>query len=330
MKYLITTIAALVLVGCGRFENSATAPEAKPVEPVAEVPAQPSPPPVEAKPDEPVAEAKAPNISIHAAILMGKIDSVKKHLAAGTDVNAPDNSGWTPLHHATFNSEKEIAALLLSNGANVNALEKGSDYTPLHLALQTEGSAEIVELLIANDADVNVTDDIGKSPLDHAYGEGEITDLLRKHGGKTGEELKTAETAISEAPVTSIQVAAENGNLKALKKLLDDGADVNAKDSSGSTPLHNAAGQKEIAELLITKGANVIATNMHGMTPLHIAAQLGCKEVVELLITKGADVNAIDIDGSTPLNYAKSYKSTEDLLRKHGAKTGEELKAEGK
>ena len=64
---------------------------------------------------------------------MGKIDSVKKHLAAGTDVNAPDNSGWTPLHHATFNSEKEIAALLLSNGANVNALEK--EVTTLHCIL---------------------------------------------------------------------------------------------------------------------------------------------------------------------------------------------------
>ena len=189
MKQLLITIAALVLVWCSDSPQSTTTKEAKPVDPVAEVPAH-SPPSVKSQPAEPVAEAKAPNISIHAAILMGKIDSVKKHLAAGTDVNAPDNSGWTPLHHATFNSEKEIAALLLSNGANVNALEKGSDQTPLHLALQTEGSAEIVELLIANDADVNVTDDVGKSPLDHAFGEGELTDLLRKHGAKTGEELK--------------------------------------------------------------------------------------------------------------------------------------------
>ena len=189
MKYLITTIAGLVLVGCGESQQPAPNKEAKPVDTFTEVSTQ-QPSPFKSQPAEPVAEAKAPNISIHAAILMGKIDSVKKHLAAGTDVNAPDNSGWTPLHHATFNSEKEIAALLLSNGANVNALEKGSDYTPLHLALQTEGSAEIVELLIANDADVNVTDDIGKSHLDHAYGDEELTDLLRKHGAKTGAELK--------------------------------------------------------------------------------------------------------------------------------------------
>ena len=61
MKHLLlTTIAAVVLGGCGESQQSAPAPETKPVEPVAEVPAQPSSPPVEAKPAEPVAEAAKP------------------------------------------------------------------------------------------------------------------------------------------------------------------------------------------------------------------------------------------------------------------------------
>jgi ankyrin repeat protein len=116
------------------------------------------------------------------------------------------------------------------------------------------------------------------------------------------------------------------------------GADVNAKNRYGSTPLHRAAyaGHKEIAELLIAKGADVNAGDK--VTPLHYAAQGGEKEMVELLIVDGADVNKKDDDGKTPLdlidplnpNNRKNKTETADLLRKHGGKTSEELKAEGK
>jgi ankyrin repeat protein len=61
---------------------------------------------------------------------------------------------------------------------------------------------------------------------------------------------------------------------------------------------------------------------------LHHAARLGHKETVELLIAEGADVNAKFKDGETPLDWADG--ETADLLRKHGGKTGEELKTEGK
>jgi len=55
------------------------------------------------------------------------------------------------------------------------------------------------------------------------------------------------------------------------------------------------------------------------------------KEIVELLIVKGADVNAKNADGHTPLDRANANTGKiADLLRKHGGKTGEELKAEGK
>ena len=56
------------------------------------------------------------------------------------------------------------------------------------------------------------------------------------------------------------------------------------------------------------------------------------KEIVELLIANGADVNAKDEDGETPVDFAITFNQTQtaDLLRKHGGKTGEELKAEGK
>jgi ankyrin repeat protein len=156
MKQLLITIAAVVLVGCGESQQSASAPEAKPAEPsepVAEA-ARPEPPPV-----------KAPDISIHDAALDGNIEAVKQHLAAGTDVNAKDEDGETPLHHA--------------------------------------GTKEVTELLIAKGADVNAKNNNGRTPLDMVFiktkisltkrRRSEIADLLRKkHGAKTGEELKAA------------------------------------------------------------------------------------------------------------------------------------------
>ena len=104
MKHLLlTTIAAVVLVGCGESQQSAPQAEAKPAEPV-----------VEATQSEPPT-AKAPEISIHDAARTGNIEAVKQHLADGADVNA--KGGWregTPLHTAALWGHKEIAELLIA------------------------------------------------------------------------------------------------------------------------------------------------------------------------------------------------------------------------
>ena len=122
--HLLTTIAAVLMVGCG-VSQSAEPPT-----------------------------AKAPDISIHEAANEGNIEAVKQHLAAGTNVNARHKSGGlTPLHFAAYYGHEEIVELLISKGADVNA-KRSNGATPLDLAL------------------------------------GETANLLRKHGGKTGEELK--------------------------------------------------------------------------------------------------------------------------------------------
>ena len=70
------------------------------------------------------------------------------------------------------------------------------------------------------------------------------------------------------------------------------------------------------------------AKSKYGVTPLHYAAGNGHKEIAELFIAKDADVNAKTTGGKTPLDWAIDRKHSEitDLLRKHGGKTGAELK----
>ena len=79
-------------------------------------------------------------------------------------------------------------------------------------------------------------------------------------------------------------------------------------------------------------GAEVNLTDEDGGTLLHYVAARGHKEIAELLIAAGANVNAKVVSGlnqgETPLDLAN--QETADLLRKHGGKTGEKLKAEGK
>ena len=163
MKHLLlTTIVAVMLVGCGESQQSVPSPETPPAEPVAEVPAQPSPPPAAVEPPEPIAEAakaepttaKVPDVSIHDAARTGNIEAVKQHLADGAEVNAKSSGGRTPLHWAANRGHEEVAELLIAKGAEVNAMDVLLGWTPLD------------------------------------YAEGETADLLRKHGGKTGEELK--------------------------------------------------------------------------------------------------------------------------------------------
>ena len=90
-------------------------------------------------------------------------------------------------------------------------------------------------------------------------------------------------------------------------------------------------GNIEVVKQHIAAGTDV---NVEGgkfkRTPLQNAIRH--KEIVQLLIAAGADVNARDIQGRTPLEFPIRMRDTEiaDLLRKHGGKTGEELKAEGK
>ena len=126
-----------------------------------------------------------------------------------------------------------------------------------------------------------------------------------------------------------IHDAARKGDIEAVKQHLAAGRNVNAKDDKGRIPLHRAAreGHKEVAELLIANGAYLNAKDKEGKTPLYHAARWGHKNTTALLIAAGADVNAKDDKGRTPLDRAVGYTEIIALLRNHGGRTAEELKA---
>lgn len=113
-------------------------------------------------------------------------------------------------------------------------------------------------------------------------------------------------------------------NLDAVKKILQEGANVHATGYWGRTPFHLAViyGYFEMVRLFIENGANVHATDKTKRTPLHMAAFYGYLEVVRLLIENDASVHATDDSKWTPLHEAASwgYLEVARLLIENGAK----------
>src|SRR5271157_4651140 len=100
-----------------------------------------------------------------------------------------------------------------------------------------------------------------------------------------------------------------NGDKEAVASLIAKGANVNAKDKDGYTPLIWASqySKIEMVNLLLVKGADVNAKTNNGNTALIIASHEGRTEIIRFLLEKGADVNAKDNDGFTPLIWVSAY-----------------------
>lgn len=117
--------------------------------------------------------------------------------------------------------------------------------------------------------------------------------------------------------------AAANGDTAAATRLLGQGADVEAKNNQGDSPLLLAARaqKEEMADLLIAKGASLEDKNNQGDTPLIAACTVGSTGLTRLLVAKGSDFNARDDVGATPLMYAALAGNTAilDLLLAKGA-----------
>ncbi len=242
-------------------------------------------------------------------------------------LSAWDLSGWTPLHNAAMGDQTEAVKWLIRAGVNVNAKDNVSN-TPLGFAA-SRGRTETAKLLIAAGAKVNIKNKWGMTPLHTAASEAAKVLL------KAGANVNTKD----EDGRMPLHWAAYEGGIEVVKILLRAGAKVNVKAASGlwagGTPLHVAAlyGHTGVVKILLEAGAKVNVKAASGLwaggTPLHWATLGGQTEAAKALIEAGAEVNAKNRYGSTPLDWGRTTK-TEDLLRKHGAKTRRELDAEGK
>ena len=146
-------------------------------------------------------------------------------------------------------------------------------------------------------------------------------------------------------PQKMLLKGAKDGNIIAVKKAMDKGADLNLKDDSGWSPLLYAIwlfksdnkGYEECIKLFLESGADVNIRNNDMESPLHLAAFFSSAEVVKLLLEHGADPNATDLKNLTPVYKVmdSGYKGCDEtlmtdilkLLFKYGAKVDSKDKA---
>lgn len=153
-----------------------------------------------------------------------------------------------------------------------------------------------------------------------------ISDLIYQGASLAAQTDRTGETAL--------HLAARYARADAAKRLLDAGADANAQDNTGRTPLHAAvaADAQGVFQILIRNRATDLDSRMYdGSTALILAARLAVEGMVEELITCHADVNAVDELGKSALHWAAAVNNvdaTVALLKNGANKDMQDLKEE--
>lgn len=245
--------------------------------------------------------------SLQAAIQKKDLEGARKILGLNRSLARKlGSSGFTLLHLAIQLDQPEMANLLIENGADVNARARdGSmpiDVLPFTWNITDQDEATL-DVLLVHDANVN-----GGTSMPLA------ARLILSIGGD-GEAARTLDNSASEY---GVRVTAT------LRKLLQHGADIETYDEHKNTLLIAAIARNlpALAMMLVNEGANVNAANDEGLTPLHVLAGSGTlhfEELADLLLKKGARLGVKDKQGRTPLAIAETAgnESIASYLRSH-------------
>ena len=239
---------------------------------------------------------------LHQAAQDGHREIVEALLEAGGDVNVVDDDGVTPLHLAAGAGDPSIVFLLLARGANVHAKRYDDWCEPLQLAAQ-KGNMNVINQLLEKGASPSEPTIGGVTPLFGATQQGHlsvVSRLLVEGSTANARDLSLGRSAVHHA--------AQEGHLPIIDLLTSSyQADVNAEDFSGITPLFLAAlnGQLSAVRYLLQNGAHVDTwSNDNYMSAVHAAASKGSESTVRLLHAWGAKMDLEMESGVTPLFIA--------------------------
>jgi ankyrin repeat protein len=265
---------------------------------------------------------------LHYAAAFGSDDAFAILVQSGASVNARTEQSVTPLHLATWDPAR--VKMLLAKGADATVVSK-QGRNALMVAANYPAAAESVRLLLPKTPNLNQQDGMGNTALMNAtqHGASASARLLLDAGADASIVSKPGFTAVHSA--TTLDAPARDA-LLAKKPDVNVASTMAGQVPTGTlalnhlTPLMFAAPYGETATIarLLENGANVNARDIRGMTALMFTAASDNQnlDAARLLIAKGADVNIKSNDGETALDWARKAGNPKmiALLEKHGAK----------
>ncbi|WP_353277467.1 ankyrin repeat domain-containing protein [Wolbachia endosymbiont (group B) of Villa cingulata] len=261
---------------------------------------------------------------LHLAVKGKNLGAVKSFVAEEkADLNIRDNDGFTPLHWAAKDNYLSAIKYLAEKGVKLD-IRANDGRTPLHLAV-IGNLFYVIKYLAALGADLNIQDNSGWTCL-HLAVQGGNLDAVKFLAAEKMINLNIR----GENGMAPLHLATQGGNLDIVKPLVENGADVNARDNSpwyGGIPLNYAAisGHLDIIVYLVEKRAKVNAKDISNTTPLHCAAAStqSSLPIVKCLVEHGANVNARGMDNKTPI-WGGGAGANLDVIKylvEHGAYT---------